>query len=142
LKIKELGFDENSCFNCKHSKDEADELINGVVPCLIQGHCKHLNNQKHVIERDGLGGNPLQFYEAGGLENFEYLTELIYSLSPYDSHKLPTVMFFQQMEGTSDLSAQDFIELLALKTNYIRSSILETRSREIAKAKQKNAIRV
>lgn len=142
LKIKELGFDESSCFSCKHSKEEADELIDGVPQCIKEGHCKHLNNAKHLIDRDGLNGNPTLFIEAPGLENFEYLTEIIYSLSPYDGLKLPTATFFTAMEGESDLLAADFLELLALKTNYIRNNILEERARAQMKASRQNAIRV
>jgi hypothetical protein len=142
LKIKELGFDDSSCFSCKESKEEADELIDGSPQCIKEGYCKHLNNVKHLIDRDGLHGNPTLFIEASGLESFEYLSEIIYSLSPYDGLKLPTAGFFGSMEGTSDMIAPDFVELLALKTNYIRNNILEERARAQMKASRQNAIRV
>jgi len=137
LKIKELGFDESSCYSCKYDKEESDELINKRPQCEAIGHCKHLNNVKHLIDQEGLNGNPSLFYQAAGLENFEYLTELIYTLSIYDSLKLPTCSFYSSMEGTSDMYAIDFVELLALKTNYIRNNILEERARIEARNRRK-----
>ena len=130
LKIKEYGFEESSCFSCKNSADEKDELIDGVPFCLKEGYCKHLKNVKSVIKQEGLEGNPLNFYEAGGLRIFEELSEQIYSLSPYDGLKLPTATFYPYMEGHSDMSAIEFVSLLAVKTNYIRNSILSKRIQE------------
>ena len=63
-------------------------------------------------------------------EKFEVISEQIYSLSPYDGIKLPTAMFFPHMEGEIDLSSAEFMELLSLKTSYIRNSILTERLKQ------------
>lgn len=130
LKIKEYGFEETSCYSCKNDKEEADELIDGVPFCLKEGYCKHLKNVKGIIKKEGLEGNPLNFFIGGGLQTFEELSEQIYSLSPYDGLKLPTAMFYPHMEGKSDLEPAEFVSLLAVKTNYIRNSILSKRIQE------------
>lgn len=130
LKIKEYGFEQNSCISCREDPEEADELVDGVPFCLKEGYCKHLKNVKSIIHKEELEGNPLNFLLGGALEKFEVISEQIYSLSPYDGIKLPTAMFTPHMEGEIDLSASDFMELLSLKTSYIRNSILTERLKQ------------
>lgn len=130
MKIKEFGFEESSCHSCKHDPEESDELIDGVPFCLKKGFCKHLKNVQSIIHKEGLEGNPLNFLLAGGLENFEVISEQIMALSPYDGIELPTMMFFPHMEGEIDFDGSEFVELLASKTNYIRNSILTKRIQE------------
>lgn len=130
LKIKDYGFDQSSCYTCKHDSEESDELIDGVPFCLKEGFCKHLKNVKSIIHKEGLEGNPMNFLLGGGLERFEVISEEIMALSPYDGIELPTMMFFPHMEGEIDFSGEEFVSLLASKTNYIRNSILTKRIQE------------
>ena len=101
MKINEFGFDSSSCNSCKYDKEESDELIDGVPHCLKEGYCKHLKNVKMIIKKEGLDGNPMNFYKAGCLDRFETISEQIIALSPYDGMKLPTISFYPHMGGGS-----------------------------------------
>ena len=83
-----------------------------------------------IIHKEGLEGNPMNFLLAGGLAKFEVISEQIMALSPYDGIELPTMMFFPHMEAEVDFTGEEFVELLASKTNYIRNSILTKRIQE------------
>ena len=73
----------------------------------------------------------MNFYNAAGLDNFETLVNQIISLSPYDGMKLPTVSFYSNMEGVSDMLPGEFIDLLSIKISYIRNSMVTERNRQI-----------
>jgi len=85
---------------------------------------------KTIIKKEELDGNPLNFFKGGCLARFEAISEQIIALSPYDGMKLPTVSFFPHMEGEVDHTPEDFIQLLSLKTSYIRNSMLDQRLKE------------
>lgn len=129
MKSVDYGFQPSSCYECRFSKSEKDDLIEGVVQCESEeGFCKYFNQLTPAVRKhEGFDGNPMNFLSAGGLHTFEILTSKLAALSSLDGERLQTFDFYPHLVGTSDIEEEEFQTLCAYKLSYIRNRMIDER---------------
>lgn len=118
-----FGFEIQDCARCLN--EEQDEFEEGKPFCEVFGYCKHFANAKQSAPK----GRPTSYLDAGGLYSFEKIAEKIISLSAWDGSNLPSISFYSNATGSTDMSEEMFQDLLLMKLNEEKSYILSERKR-------------
>jgi hypothetical protein len=121
LDALDFGFDLASCRGCKSGED--GEFTEQELPCKNGGVCKLLNHVKSHAPR----GYIPNLLDAGGLADFDYISNRIINLSKFDGAELPSVDFYSNACGSVYMDEELFQDLLQLKLMRVRKSIIDER---------------